>query len=141
MTGALASTDIAAQLERRRAAAADAWQLRDEIVLVGAGDPIHVPGRADITYPFVAHSEYYWLTDRNRPGGVLAFDPGEGWFDFPAPVTVADRLWSGVADELPPGSPTRRRSAGVAAGRRPRSPRGVARRGLSRARPSAAAHS
>src|ERR1700722_8163875 len=98
MTGDLASTDIAAQLRRRRAAAADAWQLRDEIVLVGAGDPIHVPGRADITYPFVAHSEYYWLTDRNRPGGVLAFDPGEGWFDFPAPVTVSDRLWSGAAD-------------------------------------------
>jgi Xaa-Pro aminopeptidase len=105
MTGDLASTDLGAQLQRRRAAAADAWQLRDEIVLVGAGDPIHVPGRADITYPFVAHSEYYWLTDRNRPGGVLAFDPGEGWFDFPAPVTVADRLWSGAADD-DPGFPT-----------------------------------
>ena len=99
MISDLASTDIAIQLQRRRAAAADAWQLRDEIVLVGAGDPIHVPGRADITYPFVAHSEYYWLTDRNRPGGVLAFDPGEGWFDFPAPVTVADRLWSGAVDD------------------------------------------
>ena len=114
MTGDLASTDIAAQLERRRAAAADAWQLRDEIVLVGAGDPIHVPGRADITYPFVAHSEYYWLTDRNRPGGVLAFDPGEGWFDFPAPVTVADRLWSGAAGDAA-GVADRGRSAGVAA--------------------------
>ncbi len=105
MTGDLASTDIAAQLQRRRAAAADAWQLRDEIVLVGAGEPIHVPGRADITYPFVAHSEYYWLTDRNRPGGVLAFDPGEGWFDFPAPVTVADRLWSGVRRRTRSGRP------------------------------------
>jgi Xaa-Pro aminopeptidase len=99
MTGDLASTDIAAQLQRRRAAAAHAWQLRDEIVLIGAGEMIHVPGRADITYPFVAHSEYYWLTDRKRPGGVLAFDPGEGWFDFPAPVTVADRLWSGATDD------------------------------------------
>jgi Xaa-Pro aminopeptidase len=98
MTSDLAATDIATQIRRRQAAAADVWQLRDEIVLVGAGEPIHVPGRADITYPFVAHSEYYWLTDRNRPGGVLAFDPGEGWFDFPAPVTVADRLWSGAAD-------------------------------------------
>ena len=105
MTGGLASTDIATQLQRRRAAAADAWQLRDEIVLVGAGEPIHVPGRADITYPFVAHSEYYWLTDRNHPGGVLAFDPGDGWFDFPAPVTVADRLWSG-AEDAPPGART-----------------------------------
>jgi Xaa-Pro aminopeptidase len=105
MTVDRASTDIAAQLQRRRAAAADAWQLRDEIVLVGAGDPIQIPGRADLTYPFVAHSEYYWLTDRNRPGGVLAFDPGEGWFDFPAPVTVAGRLWSGVTGD-DRGSPT-----------------------------------
>src|ERR1700733_10736270 len=105
MTGDLASTDIAAQLQRRRAAAVDAWQLQDEIVLVGAGGEIHVPGRADITYPFVAHSEYYWLTDRNRSGGVVAFDPGEGWFDFPAPVTVADRLWSGASDDAPE-SPT-----------------------------------
>jgi Xaa-Pro aminopeptidase len=105
MTGDLASTHIGAQLQRRRAATVDAWQLRDEIVLVGAGEPIHIPGRADITYPFVAHSEYYWLTDRNRPGGVLAFDPSEGWIDFPAPITVADRLWSGVADD-DPGSPT-----------------------------------
>jgi Xaa-Pro aminopeptidase len=99
MTADLTSTDIAAQLQRRRAAAVDAWQVRDEIVLIGAGNPIHVPGRADITYPFVAHSEYYWLTDRNRPGGVLAFDPGGGWVDFPAPVTVADRLWSGAVEE------------------------------------------
>ena len=75
-------TDDLALHRRRRPAAAPPRRgrrrlaPRDEIVLVGAGEPIHVPGRADITYPFVAHSEYYWLTDRNRPGGVLAFDPG-----------------------------------------------------------------
>jgi Xaa-Pro aminopeptidase len=66
------------------------------VVLIGAGDPIPVPGRGDITYPFRAHSEYYYLTDRNRPGGVLAFDAQEGWSDFVAPVTESDRLWSGV---------------------------------------------
>ena len=49
-----------------------------------------------MTYRFETHSEYYYLTDRNRPGGVLAFDPGEGWVDFVAPVTASDRLWSGV---------------------------------------------
>ena len=54
------------------------WGLVDEIVLIGAGDPIGVPGRGDRTYPFHAHSEYYYLTDRNRPGGVLAFDPAGG---------------------------------------------------------------
>ncbi|HEX5193895.1 MAG TPA: aminopeptidase P family protein [Solirubrobacteraceae bacterium] len=99
MADALDSPDIATQLARRRRAAADAWQLHDDVVLIGAGEPIQIPGRADITYPFQAHSEYLYLTDRRLPGGVLAFDPGEGWIDFPPPVTEADRLWSGVADD------------------------------------------
>jgi Xaa-Pro aminopeptidase len=90
---------IAPQLARRRAAAAAAWDLSDEVVVVGAGEPIGVPGRGDVTYPYRAHTEYFYLTDRNRPGGVLAFDPNDGWFDFVAPITVAERLWSGA----PPG--------------------------------------
>jgi Xaa-Pro aminopeptidase len=94
-------TEIARQLERRRCAAAAEWQLTDEIVLIGAGDLIAVPGRGDRTYPFQAHSEYYYLTDRNRPGGVLAFDPQAGWFDFTAPITDSDRLWSGAPTSEP----------------------------------------
>jgi Xaa-Pro aminopeptidase len=84
------------QLERRRRAAAEAWGLRDELVLFGAGAPIPMPGRADRTYPFRAHSEYLYLTDRERPGGVLAFDPLEGWVDFVAQVTRDERLWEGA---------------------------------------------
>jgi Xaa-Pro aminopeptidase len=84
------------QLERRRRAVAEAWDLRDELVLVGAGTRIPVPGRADRTYPFRVHSEYLYLTDRERPGGVLAFDPLEGWVDFVAPVTRDERLWEGA---------------------------------------------
>jgi Xaa-Pro aminopeptidase len=87
---------IERQLARRRAAAVAEFGLVDEIVLIGAGDPIGVPGRGDRTYPFHAHSEYFYLTDRNRPGGVLAFDPQDGWFDFVAEVTDEERLWSGV---------------------------------------------
>jgi Xaa-Pro aminopeptidase len=83
-------------LTRRRDAAIAEWGLVDEIVLIGAGDPIGVPGRGDRTYPFHAHSEYFYLTDRNRPGGVLAFDPQEGWFDFVVEVTEEERLWSGA---------------------------------------------
>jgi hypothetical protein len=49
---------LAHQLERRRRAAAEAWSLRDELVLVGAGTRIPMPGRADRTYPFRVHSEY-----------------------------------------------------------------------------------
>jgi Xaa-Pro aminopeptidase len=68
-----------------------------------------VPGRADRTYRFYAHSEYLYLTDRERPGAVLAFDPDEGWFDFVPHATAEELLWSGApaaepgisTDELP----------------------------------------
>jgi Xaa-Pro aminopeptidase len=91
--------DIRGQLERRRKAARERWDLDDELVLIGAGDRILVPGRADLTYPFRAHSEYLYLTDRERPGGVLAFDPQEGWVDFITPVTRDERLWEGASAE------------------------------------------
>jgi hypothetical protein len=45
-------------LERRRTAAAAAWNLDGGVVLVAAGDEIPVPGRGDRTYPFRAHAEY-----------------------------------------------------------------------------------
>lgn len=94
----MTDTRIEQALDRRRNAAVAQWGLVDEIVLIGAGEHIGVPGRGDRTYPFHAHSEYYYLTDRNRPGGVLAFDPQDGWFDFVAEVTEEERLWSGAAD-------------------------------------------
>ena len=92
-------------LERRRDAAVAEWGLVDEIVLIGAGDPIGVPGRGDRTYPFHAHSEYFYLTDRNRPGGVLAFDPQDGWFDFVVEVSEEERLWSGAVAGKTEGVP------------------------------------
>jgi Xaa-Pro aminopeptidase len=86
---------IGPQLARRRDAVSALWDLTDELVLVAAGEPVPVPGRGDRTYPFRAHSEYFYLTDRERPG-VLAFDPRAGWFDFVAPVTRDERLWEGA---------------------------------------------
>jgi Xaa-Pro aminopeptidase len=106
VTSDLQDSVIQRQLQRRRAAVLDAWRLDDALVLIGAGDPIHRPGRDDLTYPFEAHSEYYYLTDRNRPGGVLAFDPHDGWVDFVAPVTTSDRLWSGAPADDPDGPTT-----------------------------------
>ena len=88
--------EIRDQLERRRGAAAAAWDVGDAVVLVEAGAEIPVPGRGDRTYPFRAHSEYLYLTDRERPGGVLAFDPGEGWIEFVKPVTAEEILWTGL---------------------------------------------
>jgi Xaa-Pro aminopeptidase len=98
-------TDIAQQLERRRRAVAAEWNLGREVVLVGAGEPVPVPGRGDLTYPFRSHSEYLYLTDRERAGGVLAFDPDEGWVDFVVPVTREEMLWEGARPEDAEGVP------------------------------------
>jgi Xaa-Pro aminopeptidase len=87
---------IADQLERRRGASAAAWNLTNEVVVIGAGKPIPVPGRYDRTYPFRAHSEYLYLTDRERAGGVVTFDPQDGWVDFVVPVTQHELLWAGA---------------------------------------------
>jgi Xaa-Pro aminopeptidase len=85
-------------LEQRRKRVADAWNLTDEIVLVGAGEPVSIPGGLDQTYPFISHAEYFWLTDRDTVGGVMAFDPKDGWVDFVPDVTEAERVWEGKTD-------------------------------------------
>lgn len=91
------------QLEARRARVAAAWDLRDDIVLVAAGEPIGIPGGADQTYPFLSHAEYFYLTDREWPSAVLAFDPTAGWVDFVPATTEAERVWEGRGDA--PGTP------------------------------------
>jgi len=93
-------------IQRRREAAGAAWDLSDEVVLVGAGDYVRMPGRFDQVYPFRAHPEFFYLADHERPGSVLAFDPDEGWTDFAPQVTPEERVWTGgemqgPADALP----------------------------------------
>jgi len=72
------------------------------IVLVGAGEPIGKPGGLDQTYPFLPHPEYYWLSGARRPGGVIAYEAGRGWFHFVRPADEIERLWEGEP-EVPPG--------------------------------------
>src|SRR3954470_19814176 len=83
-------------LKRRRLATAAAWGMQDGVVLIAAGWEIPVPGRGDRTYPFRAHSEYLYLADRERPRGVLAYAPADGWVEFVAPVTAEELLWTGL---------------------------------------------
>jgi len=83
----------------RRAKAAQAWAFDKEIVLVGAGTPIGIPGGADQCFPYSPHPEYRWLTGGARPGSILAFDPQEGWTHFTPAVTEAERVWDGVTVE------------------------------------------
>jgi len=94
-------------LERRRSAAAAAWNLESGVVLIAAGEELPVPGRGDRMYPFRSHSEYLYLADRERPGGVLAYTPAEGWVEFVAPVTADELLWTGLEGDregLPEGT-------------------------------------
>lgn len=100
------ATDPAANLTARRARVAKALELTDEVLLVGAGEPIPLPENTDQTYPFRAHSEYHYLSGSiDAPGGVLAFDPKrgpvKGWSSFVPDVTEAERIWE--AREQDPG--------------------------------------
>jgi hypothetical protein len=86
-------------IERRRRAIEAEWNELGAVVLIGAGDPIPIPGRADRVYPFLAHSEYFYLTDHQRPGAVLAYDPQEGWSEFVPAISADERLWSGALSD------------------------------------------
>jgi Xaa-Pro aminopeptidase len=99
-TGMLDTSEIA----KRRARVASALQLTDEILLVGAGEPVPLPENTDQTYPFRAHSEYFYLTGIDSPSGVTAFDPkdrpGKRWVSFVPDVTEAERTWEGRTQQV-----------------------------------------
>ena len=85
-------------LDERRARAADALDLGDALLLVGAGEPVPLPEETDQTYPFRAHAEYYYLAAQECAGGVIAFDPRDGsagWVSFVPDVTEGERVWEG----------------------------------------------
>ncbi|MCW5768875.1 MAG: M24 family metallopeptidase [Phycisphaeraceae bacterium] len=88
-----------AEVVSRRERIARALDLKDEILLVGAGEPVGIPGGMDQTYPFLSHAEYFYLADRECIGGVIAFDPKDGakdgWRDFEPDVTEKERVWEG----------------------------------------------
>jgi Xaa-Pro aminopeptidase len=90
-------------LAERREGVGRAWAEVDGVVVVASGAVVPVPGGADQVYPFVAHSDYYYLAEVDRPGRVVVFDPAEGpddgWTDFAPAVTLDDRIWEGREDE------------------------------------------
>jgi Xaa-Pro aminopeptidase len=107
--------DLAARRER----IAKALDLKDEVLLIGAGEPVGMPGGQDQTYPFVSHAEYFYLTDAECEGGVVAFDPKDGhrsgWTDFVPVVTQSQKVWEG-RDQVP-GTPLPELAAWMAARR------------------------
>ncbi len=82
----------------RQARIAKLWNLRDEIVLIGAGSPINKPGHADQCFEFAPHTDFLWLTGVERAGSVLVFDPLSGWQLFAPPVTQLERVWEEVVE-------------------------------------------
>lgn len=68
-------------------------------LLVYAGDPIPLPENTDQTYPFRAHTEYFYLTTLECPGAVVLFDPtskgSARWRSFVPPLTEGARIWEG----------------------------------------------
>ena len=99
MTAEESDDAVTKAIERRRRAIEAEWNELGAVVLIGAGHPIPIPGRADRVYPFLAHSEYFYLTDHQRPGAVLAYDPQEGWSEFVPAISADERLWSGALSD------------------------------------------
>ena len=82
-------------LDARRDRYAAALDPDDTLILIGAGQPIHMPGGFDRTYPFTTHPDYYVLAEQECPGAFLAYDAATGWAHFAPPVTDAQRVWDG----------------------------------------------
>ena len=87
----------------RRARIAPALGLHaDEILVVGAGQPVPKPEVSEQHFPFVAHQEYYYLTGHaEAPGGIIAYDAKtREWTSFVPEVTEMERVWDGT-EQLP----------------------------------------
>lgn len=97
----LARRQRAANALRQRAANAQGEHARPPIAILAAGEPLAIPGQHDRTYPFMAHSHYYYLTEQQCPGAVLAIDLEDDahhpWQAFAPAVTQAQRTWEGDA--------------------------------------------
>ena len=88
-------------LTARRSRVAAALPLGDALLVVGAGHPLPFPENSDQTYPFFSHAEYFYLTELDCVGGVMAYDPRDGqWLSFVPTVTEAERVWEG-STQLP----------------------------------------
>jgi Xaa-Pro aminopeptidase len=88
-----------AYLPARRERLAAALSPTDDLLVIGAGEPVPLPEGSDQTYPYRAHAEYVFTAGGECVGGVIAYDPREGaagWRSFVPPVTEAERVWCGA---------------------------------------------
>ena len=91
--------DIAALVAERRERTATRWDLDRGVVLVPAGLMLPIAG-TDQFHEYHAHPEHRYLAGVGQPGGVLAFDAGEGWTLFVPQPEAAERVWTGDGPSL-----------------------------------------
>ncbi len=91
--------DTTALVTERRERAAARWDLDRGVVLVPAGLMLPIAG-TDQFHEYHAHSEHRYLAGVGQPGGVLAFDAGEGWTLFVPQPEAAERVWTGDGPSL-----------------------------------------
>ena len=91
--------DPAALAAERRARAAARWNLDRGVVLAPAGLMLPIAG-TDQFHEYHAHPEHRYLAGVGQPGGVLAFDAGEGWTLFVPQPDAAERVWTGDGPSL-----------------------------------------
>ncbi len=91
--------DTTALVTERRERAAARWELDRGVVLVPAGLMLPIAG-TDQFHEYHAHPEHRYLAGVGQPGGVLAFDAGEGWTLFVPQPEAAERVWTGDGPSL-----------------------------------------
>lgn len=81
-------------LQARRKRFEASLSLVDQVILIGSGAPIPIPGGADQIYPFRAHSHFLYLVDQHIPHSALLFSPQCGWRLFAPVLEERDFLWT-----------------------------------------------
>jgi hypothetical protein len=93
------------QLERRRAELAAAWSLTRRSCSSARARRSRCPAAGTVrTRSARTRSTCISPTASGR-GGVLAFDPAEGWVDFVVPVSREEMLWEGASPDAAGGAP------------------------------------
>ncbi len=98
-TADMQQNEAALLVAERRARAAERWNLDRGVVLLPAGLMLPIAG-TDQFHEYHAHPEHRYLSGVGQPGGVLAFDAGEGWTLFVPQPDAAERVWTGDGPSL-----------------------------------------
>lgn len=87
------------ELQDRRVKVAAAWDLARGAVVCPAGVSVPIPG-TDQYHSFWSHPEFRYLAGTSIAGGVVTFDPGDGWTVFAPVASFDERIWTGDGTQL-----------------------------------------